>query len=170
MRRLIPLLVVTAFPVVAGAQDASSVGVLPAERRPYAVAESERNPFAKKEEKTSEPVVADKESEESRIRQAIEGMHVVGRTRGPDGWKVLLGNLILSQGAPVPPVIEGQTEQLRVAGIFDGMVEIEWVEAEDAGGEPRRMFVPIDLSPQVRVAVGSGGSGDESPNSINVSP
>lgn len=136
------------------AQDASEVGVLPGDRVMIPIAEKERNPFGKQEQKTPVATAAvDAASEESRIREAIGAMSVVGRVKGERGWKVLLDNLILESGSTIPPVIDGQTETLRVAAIYDGAIEIEWVEAENAG-EPRRMFVPVDLSPRIRTAVG----------------
>lgn len=154
MRTPVILVAMAMFAISLFAQDATDVGVVPADRVMISIAEKERNPFGKQEQKKSTPVAAvSAASEESRIREVIGAMSVVGRTKGERGWKVLLDNLILEAGSSLPQVIEGQTEALRVAAIYDGAIEIEWVEAENVG-DPRRMFVPVDLSPRVRTAVG----------------
>jgi len=150
------LLIVAALPVLAGvarAEDSSPVGMLPSDRTSVTVAPTERNPFAKQELKEEAPAPGEeKESEESRIRRVLGKLAVVGRTKGPNGWKVLLGDLILEKNRTLPPVIEGQTQVLRVANIYDGSVELIW-EDKSGSGEPRKMYIPIDLSPRVHTAL-----------------
>jgi len=140
--------------VTLSAQDGTSI-LLPSSRKVTEVTESERNPFAKVEEpKPETPVIAtDAKSEESRIEAVLGGLKIVGRTRGPNGWKVLLGDLILETGKTLPPVIEGQTQTLRVAAIYDSMIEIEWVN-KDSRELPKRIFVAIQLKPTVGSALG----------------
>ncbi len=128
--------------------------LLPATRQHISVEDLERNPFAKVEEpKPAAPDIAiDTKSEESRIEAVLEGLSVVGRTKGENGWKVLLGDLILEQGKFLPPIIEGQTQTLRVASIYDSMIEIEWVN-KDSREIPKRMFIVIQLKPLVGSAL-----------------
>lgn len=129
--------------------------LMPSNRQTVEVSGSERNPFAKVEEpKPDKPTIeVDAKSEESRIEAVLTGLKIVGRTRGPNGWKVLLGDLILEAGKPLPPVIEGQTQILRVAAIYDSMVEIEWVN-QDSRELTKRIFIAVQLTPSVGSALG----------------
>lgn len=133
------------------AQDSA---YLPSERRAIVVDDAERNPFTKIEE--PKPLVVetplDSEGEESRIELVLSKLAVNGRTRGANGWKVLLGDMILETGKILPPVIAGQTVTLKVAAIYDAMVEIEWVN-KDPGGVPKRTFIVIQLNPVVNSAL-----------------
>lgn len=146
--------------------DPASIGVLPEQRQPTAVPSQERNPFSKQEAKVVAATTEDdKESEENRIRRALASLAVVGRTRDTAGaWKVMLGGLILEKGKPVPPVIKGQTEVLRVAEISDHAVELVWL---DKSGEPdaRRMAIPVDLAPHVHTAL--AGPAETEPQARN---
>jgi hypothetical protein len=154
----LPLVLAIALFALAAARaqevDPASVGVLPEQRQPVTLPAQERNPFSKQEAKVvSAAPEDDKESEENRIRRALTKLSVVGRTRDASGaWKVMLGGLILQKGRNVPPVLQGQTEMLRVAAISDRSVELVWL---DKSGEPdaRRMAIPIDLAPHVHTAL-----------------
>jgi hypothetical protein len=143
--------------------DPASVGVLPDQRQPADVHAQERNPFSKEESKVIATTPEDdKESEENRIRRALTKLAVVGRTRDTVGsWKVMLGGLILEKGRNVPPVLQGQTEVLRVAEITEHSVELVWL---DKSGEPdaRRLAIPIDLAPHVHSAL-AGPAESEAP-------
>jgi len=161
------------FPVVAvmmmgcpalWAQDGSAIGMLPSLRRAIKISDSEANPFARKEEpKPPMPeVIDDSASEESRIASVLSGLVVCGRTKGANGWKVLLGDMILENGKILPPVIEGQTQVLRVAAIYDSLLEIEWVD-ESKQSAPRRIVIPFGMAPKVNSALsGAAASPGES--------
>lgn len=133
------------------AGEQSSVGPLPSARPGATVDGTERNPFAKKEEPKAKQATAarDMESEEGRIRSALESLEIVGRARDGDGWKVLMGDLILVKGTVLPPIISGQTYVLQVVGISEVSLEIEWTE-QGSNSPPRRFLVPIRLRPTVR--------------------
>lgn len=134
--------------------------LLPSSRRASTVLASERNPFAKREEPKVEQQAApeDAESEERRISDVLTTLEVVGRTRGDSGWKVLLGDLILQPGTVLPPVIEGQTQKLRVVDVYDASIEIEWID-DESGDLPRRLFIPVNLTPGIRsTRPGMGGA------------
>ena len=131
--------------------------LLPSSRKMAAVADQERNPYANVEKPKVEVAsdVPDAKSEEGRIEAVLESLAVVGRTRGPSGWKVLLGDLILEAGKPLPPVIAGQTQVLRVAAIYDSMIEIEWAKKDpkDAQEVSKRIFIVVKLNPTVGLAL-----------------
>ncbi len=160
------LLAAMLLPGVAGrAAPPKEVGLLPGEKKPLILRQEERNPFAKKEEKTELlPVEEDTVTEESQIRALLLQLRVVGRTNGPSDRKVLLDDLILEAGKTLPPVIPNQTEQLKVNAIYDSAVEIVWIEADPAT-DPRRLFIPINMKPEVNRALGgrSVNSGEKSP-------
>lgn len=157
------------------AQDDSEVGLLPDDKRAIIVPPTERNPFTKKEEPKVELEIPvdDLASEENQIRDVLNRLDVVGRTRGENGWKVLLGDLILENGTELPPVIVGQTQTLRVVSIFDRLMEIEWVMPTEANEPPKKMFIPIALEPQVSEALGgraAGAEGERGPRVMTTSP
>jgi hypothetical protein len=142
-------------------QDDSSIGLLPGGQRASKVLPTARNPFAKKEEPKLEISVEpdDLASEENQIRAVLEGLRVVGRTRGEQGWKVLLGDMILEDGTKLPRVLDGQTQDLRVRKIHEKTMEIEWAES-DPNEPPRLIVIQIGLEPKVRSAL-SGASATE---------
>ncbi len=168
-RWLVAALVSLTFLSTGWSQDvADAVGILPGDRRAASVAETARNPFAKKEVPKLEIEEApdNTASEENQIRAVLDGLRVTGRTRGADGWKVLFGDLILENGTTLPPVLEGQTQTLRVVQIFETVMEIEWIETQPS--EPtRKIFIPIRLEPRVTEAL-SGGSAAAGANGSRV--
>lgn len=159
------LLAAMLLPALAGrAAPPKEVGLLPGDKKPLLIRQEERNPFAKKEEKTEIiPVEDDSASEESQIRAVLLQLRVVGRINGSDGRKVLLDDLILEAGKTLPPVIPNQTETLKVHAIYDSAVEIVWLEADPAT-DPRRLFIPINMKPEVSraLAARSVNSGEKS--------
>lgn len=142
--------------LAARAEEISSVGPLPSARWAATVTGAERNPFAKKEEPKPRHVseAKDPESEEGRIRAFFENLEVVGRARDDTGWKVLMGDFILVKGSVLPPVIAGQTYILQVVGISEASLEIEWT-TPGSNNPPRRMLLPIRLTPTVRSRKGN---------------
>ncbi len=154
MRRLIAIALAAGFAITAmtsRAQENSEVGLLPSDKRAIIVPPTERNPFAKKEVKKPELEIPVEESvgEESQIIAVLNRLDVVGRTHTANGWKVLLGDLILENGSTLPPLIVGQTQTLRVVSIFDQMLEIEFVGVLDTNGQAKRIYIPISLAPNV---------------------
>ncbi len=152
--RLLILLGMAVFGAAAAAHAQRSVGLLPGDKQPVPIRPEERNPFAKREQKPE--IVQDEqeaETEENRIRNVLMQLRVVGRTRGSEGRKILLDDLILEAGKILPPVIAGQTERLKVEAIYESAIEIVWIEADPAA-EPRRLFIPVNLQPGVSRALG----------------
>lgn len=147
-----PLLIGAALSLSLAALEAapkgkySRIGELPGEKAPEVLQPRERNPFARREAKTDAPAV-EQESEESKLRALIATMNVTGVVRGGDAPTVLLEDLILKPGHPIPALLEDQTEKLAVGRITEAQVEILFVEAEPTA-EPRKIFIPIDLKPR----------------------
>jgi hypothetical protein len=149
MRALLPLTLALGATALAADPGPLQIGELPGQKKPAILETRERNPFMRREAKVTAES-AEKESEESRLREIFKQLPVTGVIRGGGEVKVLLSTLILEQGEPLPPLIEDQTEQLVVGPIDDRKVEIHFVEADESA-EPRKILIPIDLRPRVAV-------------------
>lgn len=130
-----------------------SIGLLPQDKTPVEVDDSERNPFGKKVVKTAEAVV-ETESEEQKIRALVEKLPFGGITRGYGVVKVLLGSYMLEKDGLLPDVIPGQTERLRVMEVSEKHVELGFVE-EDGSVSSRLIKLSFDLKPVVRYKLGN---------------
>ena len=129
-------------------------GVLPNEKeemiKAFVLKQAERNPFADRAKGEKGIPEQDSQSEDSRIRQALESFSVSGIARGGNGYKAQLGSMILSEGKLVPRLIPGQSDDLRVTKITPELVEITWVADEEAA-KPRKITLEIELEPRVGV-------------------
>ena len=143
----------------------AEIGVLPHEKEKlingFVLKQVERNPFADRAKGDKGLPSEDSQSEDSRIRLALESFSVSGIARGQGGYKAQLGSIILSEGKLVPRLIPGQSDDLRVTKITPELVEITWVADEEAA-KPRKIILEIDLAPRVGVLLPmatKGGSG-----------
>ncbi len=142
-----------------GAESAAEVGILPAQKeemtQKYLMDAQERNPFAKRIKVENTETEVDTQSEEARIRAALETFVVSGIAKGGDGYKVQLGSIILSEGEIIPRLIPGQSDDLRVSKITPERVEITWVADEEAD-LPRQVSLAVDLTAKVGVLLPTG--------------
>lgn len=138
------------------------VGVLPYEKesmiKTFILRQEERNPFADRTKGDKGQPAEDSQSEDSRIRLALESFSVSGIARGQDGYKAQLGGIILSEGNLIPRLIPGQSDDLRVTKITPELVEITWVADEEAD-KPRKITLEIDLDPRVGVLLPTASKG-----------
>jgi hypothetical protein len=141
------------------------IGVLPQEKekiiKGFELKQAERNPFADRARGDRGLPSEDSQSEDSRIRLALESFSVSGIARGQRGYKAQLGSIILSEGKLLPRLIPGQSDDLRVTKITPELVEITWVADEEAA-KPRKITLEIDLDPRVGIllpTVSKDGSG-----------
>jgi hypothetical protein len=121
----------------------------PADKSSETVKTGERNPFGKSE---AEAKVADQKgtNEENQIRDRLAQLQVVGASPGANGLRVMLGDMVLEPGQPVPKVLSDQTVMSRVGTITQSAIELIWVEKKPSGLPARTMVIPIDLRPYVR--------------------
>lgn len=142
-----------------GVALASEIGILPKQKeemtQKYLMNADERNPFAKRIQKSKGTASVDTESEESRIRAALDTFSVSGIAKGGSGYKAQLGSIILSEGEMIPRLIPGQSDDLRVTKITPELVEITWVADEDAD-RPRQVSLAVDLGAKVGVILPVG--------------
>ncbi len=127
----------------------------PPQKRALLLKESERNPYARRnphEEVAAQETI---NAEEIRIRNHIASMRVAGRSTGPNGLRVLLGDLILEEGRILPQLIEGQSEGLHVIDVNEDTVVLGWIDAENGKPTGKTMQIGYDLSPVVSFALGA---------------
>jgi hypothetical protein len=137
--------------------------IFPDEKAPETVKPEEVNPFIAVTDLKEEDV---SNSEENKIKELILAMKVVGASLRPQGYRVQLGDMILSAGMVVPPFVPDQTVQLRVNSITEDQIEFVWMEKTKTGLPPRTLLMPIKMKPSVRYAMpGQSGrtAGTEAP-------
>ena len=122
--------------------------ILPEEKTPETVKPEEHNPFESESESQSR--LAPGDTEENRVRDRLLKLPVVGTKRMADGgMRVLLGDLILETGKPVPSVLPGQLVELHVKNITTQYIELAWQEKRASGLPPKLMIIPIDIGPKI---------------------
>lgn len=135
------------------------IGMRPEEKRPLMLKESERNPYAKRsadKETTGEEGV---NAEELQIRNRLSSLTVTGRSLGPNGLRVLLGDIILEQGRLLPQLLEDQSESLQVVELNENTVILGWLDIETNELTGKTMQVSYDLSAKVGYALHGQGNG-----------
>jgi hypothetical protein len=121
----------------------------PQDKTSETVKEGERNPYSKGEAQ----LVSEEQkgtNEENQIRDRLVKLRVVGASPGPEGLRVMLGDMVLEPGKFVPQVLPEQTVMLRVGSITPQSIELIWVEKKPSGLPARTMVIPVDLRPSVR--------------------
>lgn len=129
------------------------IGMRPDQKRPLVLKENERNPYAKRsaeEEATDENGI---NQEEQQIRARLSSLTVSGRSQGPNGLRVLLGDIILEQGRLLPQLLEEQSENLKVLEINEDTVILGWLDIESNEPTGKTMQVAYDLTPMVTYAL-----------------
>jgi hypothetical protein len=149
MTKFLPLALLLCSAAFADETSMLQIGELPGQKKFETLQQKERNPFMRREAKVATEN-SERESEESKLRDMFKSMPVTGVIRGGGTVKVLLGELILKEGEPLPPLIADQTERLIVGPVTDRQVEIDFIE-NDEHAEPRKIFVPIDMRPRVAI-------------------
>jgi hypothetical protein len=134
----------------------------PTEKRPLVMKENERNPYAKRNPQDDVVAEADSDAEELRIRERLASLRVSGRSQGPNGLRVLLGDIILEEGRILPQLLEEQSESLKVVELGTDTVVLGWVDTETGDLTGKTMQVAYDLTPSVSYALhGQSGEADE---------
>jgi hypothetical protein len=131
--------------------------VLPDEKTPERVKPEENNPFESAIEAASRN--APEDTEENRVRDVLARLPVVGASIRPDGkMKVMLGDIMLQPGQVVPQVFADQQVKLTVKNITMQSIELAWQEKEATGLPPKVMYIPINMSPEIKYKL-LGGQG-----------
>ncbi|MEM7145504.1 MAG: hypothetical protein AAF591_10225 [Verrucomicrobiota bacterium] len=139
------------------------LGILPGDKAPLLVTVEERNPFsARVEEKQDDAFGLSSESQESQIRAVFGSLRVNGLSKAPQGGlRVLLGDLILTEGQEVAPVIVGQTERIVVVKVTEEEIEFAWVDEHTNELDGRTLSIPILMAPSVEFELAGQQAGRE---------
>lgn len=125
----------------------------PGDKRPLLLKDNERNPYAKRSLEETQSAPEESNSEELRIRQRLGELRVTGRSQGPNGLRVLLGDIILEEGRVLPQLLPNQSESLRVVEISEDTVVLGWLDLETHELTGKTMQVAYDLTPSVGYAL-----------------
>lgn len=129
------------------------IGMRPEEKRPLTLKENERNPYAKRGDKEEITGAETIDAEEQQIRSRLSRLSVSGRSQGPNGLRILLGDIILEQGRLLPQLLPEQSENLKVLAINEDSVVLGWIDLESGEPTGKTMQVAYDLSPVVSYAL-----------------
>lgn len=129
------------------------IGMRPSEKRPLSLQSHERNPYAKRSVEEEVNQEEGSNAEELRIREQLGKLRITGRSHGPNGLRVLLGDIILEEGAVLPQLIENQSENLKVTELGEDTVVLGWLDIETNELTGKTMQVAYDLSPSVTIAL-----------------
>jgi hypothetical protein len=130
-----------------------TINMRPGEKRPLSLKENERNPYAKRSANEELNQEDGDNAEELRIRDQLSKLSVTGRSHGPNGLRVLLGDIILEEGTILPQLLEDQSENLRVVELNEDTVVLGWLDIETNELTGKSMQVAYDLSPSVTIAL-----------------
>ncbi|HYF37354.1 MAG TPA: hypothetical protein VD994_18785 [Prosthecobacter sp.] len=121
--------------------------VLPEEKSPELVKETENNPFESNAAGLSEDQGT---TEENQVRDILMKLPAVGGASGSQGMRVLLGGMRLAEGSLVPPVLPDQQVVLKVKSITSTALELMWVDKKPTNLPPKILTIPLDLGAKVR--------------------
>lgn len=128
-----------------------SAALDPNKRGTLRVEPGERSPFGVATEETAEAFVApESESEEMKLRRILINMRVSGCSGSSGGYRVLLGNVLLSPGDIVPQMFAGQSEVLRVEEVSDRSLVLAFEEKDKSRPPRSKLQLAVDLRPKVR--------------------
>jgi len=125
----------------------------PEDKRPLILNENERNPYARRSPRKENLDSGEENEEELEIRERLGSLSVTGRSRGPNGLRVLLGDIIIEQGRVLPQLLENQTEHLEVIQVDEGSIVLGWLDPDTGELTGRTMQMGYDLSPQINYAL-----------------
>jgi hypothetical protein len=135
------------------------IAMRPDEKRPLTLKSDERNPYAKRNLEVAENSDATVNAEEQQIRERLGSLRVTGKSQGPKGIIILLGDIILEQGRVLPQLLEDQGESLKVLEINEDSVVLGWLDIETSKPTGKTMQVAYDLSPSVSYALHGQSAG-----------
>tara|TARA_R110002096_G_scaffold28985_19_gene87547 strand:+ start:804 stop:1337 length:534 start_codon:yes stop_codon:yes gene_type:complete len=129
----------------------------PSEKRPLLVNAIERNPYARRSPDQENVSDEGENVEEIRIRSKLSSLSVSGQSDGPNGIRLLLGDIIIERGQRLPQLFPDQNEQLQVVEVTGDKVRLGWVDAITGELTGRTMQMTYDLSPSVAYALQGQG-------------
>ncbi len=123
--------------------------LLPNEKSSESVKDAERNPFGRSDDELHD-VGGKSSNEETKIQEQLAKLRATGLSPGPNGLRVLLGDMCLSKNDIMPAVVKDQTLALRVNELTRDAIHLVWLENKFTGLPPRFLIIPVDLRATVR--------------------
>ena len=146
------------------------IGMRPEDKRSLSLKVNERNPYARRSAKEEAVLEGTENEEELRLRDMLNSLSVTGRSRGPNGLRVLLGDIILEKGKLLPQLIVDQSEQLQVMEVNEDSVILGWIDVETGELTGKTTQVAYDLSPRISYALHGQSEGASSKNGNKAEP
>ncbi|MEM6910379.1 MAG: hypothetical protein AAF555_02245 [Verrucomicrobiota bacterium] len=127
------------------------IGMLPEDKKMEQVDGSSRNVFGMRNNDSERPTAQSQfaNSEEQQVMELLGRLPITGKSEGPSGKRLLMGDIILEEGSLVPQLLPEQTKQLRVSAIGGDRVDLEWVR--DDGKRTTGFALAYDLGPRVNI-------------------
>jgi len=129
------------------------IDMRPDEKRSLMLKPSERNPYARRAPEQETVSEEGENAEEIQIRERLNSLSVTGRSRGPQGLRILLGDIILEKGRMLPELIEDQSESLQVVEVNEESLVLSWLDAETGQPTGKTTQIAYDLSPRISYAL-----------------
>lgn len=138
-------------------KPARKISMSPDSKRALALKASERNPYAKRSPGREELDENGENQEEVQIRSTLSSLSVSGQSRGRNGLRILLGDIIIEQGQILPVLIPDQSENLKVVEVTEETVTLAWLDIETNEPTGKTLQLTYDLSPSVSYALHGQG-------------
>lgn len=151
-------------PSVANYTPSRMIGIRPADKTPLITKANERNPYARRSAAEEAEEGGEQNQEEILIRQKLSSLSVKGRSIGPNGPRILLGDIILETGKELPPLLQQQVESLKVIEISDSSIILGWLDVETRELTGKTMQVTYDLTPRITYALHGQGQRSANPD------
>lgn len=129
------------------------IDMRPDEKRPLMLKLTERNPYARRAPEQEDISDEGENAEEIQIRERLNSLRVTGSSRGPQGLRILLGDIILEKGRNLPELLEDQSESLQVVEVNEESLVLSWLDAETGQPTGKTMQIPYDLTPSISYAL-----------------
>src|SRR6056297_1259759 len=158
-----------ADPTAAAAANFSPTRMIdmrPGEKRPLILKNDERNPYANRSPEKEKVADEGENAEEIEIRKRLDALSVTGRSRGPNGLRLLLGDIILESGRILPELLEDQSESLKVIEVTEDSLVLGWLDVETLEPTGKTMQIPYDLTASVSYALHGQPNGEVEPGTV----
>lgn len=134
-------------------KPARMIGMSPDSKRQLLIKANERNPYASRSPGEQEVDGNGENVEEIEIRKTLSSLSVTGMSRGQNGLRILLGDIIIEQGRILPELLPDQSEDLKVIEISEDSVTLAWLDIESSEPTGKTLQLAFDLTPSVSYAL-----------------
>lgn len=153
-----------AAPSVANYTPSRMIEMRPTDKTPLISKANERNPYARRSAADEAEANGEENQEEIQIRQRLSSLSVKGRSVGPNGPRILLGDIILEKGKELPDLLQQQVERLKVIDISENSIVLGWLDVETREPTGKTMQVTYDLTPRITYALHGQGPRSANPD------